>query len=84
MVCLSWSKLVQRSKVNNPAGFTIWFGGYYHAMTPCDWVIDWHFFQHSQITIIIQSPLDILLPVEWDLTRGVHSNRSGCLIYKEV
>ena len=51
-------------------------------MAPGDWVIHRDFLQNTKVTVSVQAPLDILLPVERYLAGGVHCYGGGIIIHK--
>ena len=73
MVCLSWGKFVEWSKINHAAGTSVRFWTYGHTMAPHHWV-----------AVTVQAPLDISLPVNGYLAGSVDSARYGILLYKDT
>jgi hypothetical protein len=53
-------------------------------MAPCNWVINRDFFQDTKVAVSVQTSFDIMLPMEWYLTRGVDCNRSGIVLNKDA
>ena len=63
VVSLPGCKLIKWSKIYNTPGFAITFRRNNHTVTPRHRVINWNFFQNTKLTISVQAPLHILLPM---------------------
>ena len=84
VVSLSGCMFVEWCEIHDPARAAIRFWCYNHAMAPSDRVIYWHFLQDTKLTVTVKASLNISLPVEGNLTRGVDSNRASILLNKNA
>ena len=68
VVRLSDSVAVEGLKVNSTSRFSRFFGADDHPMAPCDWGAYRHFLYNAQALVLIQTRLDVLVPMNrhWD------------------
>ena len=57
-MCVEWLE------INSATWFPVLLCTNHHPMAPCDRFTDGDLFKHTQSNILVQSSLDILLPVE--------------------
>ena len=84
VVGLAGGPLVQLCVVNNSSRASVRFGCDDHSGAPGDGVIDWNFFQYTELAVTVQTFLYIFLPVERDLAGSVNSDWGGISFHKQA
>ena len=83
VVRLSRGMLVQGLEVYGPPERPVLLGAYHHSVAPGDGCAQGDLLEHAKADISVQSPLHLLLPVDWYQDRGVAGFWGGCWVYVE-